>query len=155
LSSEDINSITRKIRKGLDSVTHQREENAIELTKRALHEVFKRQLAKYNNKLSKVLVNSSKLQSSIDNTREQIIIKINALTKINDIEAILKLFGVDLEDKILVNIGIECVSCFYIFKEEHREGEVNKDTTNCKHGICKGCKPTMPGQKCPTCKTEY
>ena len=117
-------------------------------------ELFEKHLIKYKNELNRVIVRSSKLKNSVDETRRQIIAKIGALTEI-DGKTIQYLFGKNIKAKMLDNTAdISCPICFEYFKEEHRNGEVHKVTLNksCGHVVCKNCKEYI--HECPICREK-
>ncbi len=150
------NKMEHRLRR-LRSLSYEEQKNAaIDYTKEALVELLEEQLNTYNHELHSIIINSSKLDDSIKETRRQIIAKINQLSEIEG-NKIKNWFGNNLENIILDNMEIACPICSEDFKEEHRYGEVDRvilkaenQTQSCGHAVCTNCAQQV--DKCPLCR---
>ncbi len=172
LSYNEIATIINKVRNGLSALpdglsalpVYQQEQKAKEYAKSALLELFETHLKKYEQELRRVIINSSKLDDAIIETRNYLVAQITNSTKIDGNKAN-QWFGDNLKETVLDNISdINCDSeCGGYYRQEHRHGTVDRVVLkNCGHTQCSKCIKKWQKSRqeksypfnCPICRAD-
>jgi hypothetical protein len=135
-------------------------------TKQGLAELLDEKLEATRKKLQHLVVNSQKLNDSLETTRNNKIADIQNLQTV-DTKFIAGLLGTNsytgesnIAEDVITNMGIQCPICFEVFKEEHHHGTVNRiifkaadANKQCGHAVCKTCVSGC-NNTCPECRAK-
>lgn len=167
LPAQDINLLQSFIINSIRSTSSPQTNDLLTHTKNGLTQLLNIKLETSKKTLIPIVLNTNKLNNSIESTRAQKSAAINQLLTIDPI-AIRHALGSDdygndnITEKIIENMDIRCPICFEEFKEELNEGhrcgkpsriilKAEDKNKSCGHAVCKTCVSGC-NNRCPQCR---